>query len=95
MSCLRKGFKANNDREASRYPGVYMDVCVICLRYSTACDGNVIMAGAFLRGYDTIIVSKTSVMKAQRTIIASVHVVFSFPFPLLLLLFFLLKGPYL
>lgn len=48
MSCLRKGFKANNDREASRYP-----------------DGNVIMAGAFLRGCDTIIVSKTSVMKAQ------------------------------
>lgn len=35
MSCLRKGFKANNGREARRYPGVYSGVCVICLWCST------------------------------------------------------------
>lgn len=69
MSCLRKGFKANNDREASRYPGVYRDVCAIRLRYNTVCDENVIMPGEFLRSYDTNIVSITSVVTAQ-TIIA-------------------------
>lgn len=75
MSCLRKGFKANNDREASCYPGVYKDVCVICLRYNTACVENVIISGEFLIQTH----SKNSVLKAQR-IIGSVHIVFSFFF---------------
>lgn len=53
MSCLRKGFKANNDREAIRDPGVYKDTCVICLQHRTACDGNVTVPGYFLRSCDT------------------------------------------
>lgn len=66
MSCLRKGFKANNDREASRDPGVYKDASVICLQYSTACDGNATAPGYFLRSCDTNIVSKTCVTKDNR-----------------------------
>lgn len=38
MSCLRKGFKANNAREARRHPGVYMAASVICLGGSGASD---------------------------------------------------------
>lgn len=64
MSCLRKGFKANNAREASRYPGVYTDVSVICLLSLMEMS----LLGEFLRGYDTNHVSKTSVMKEQRII---------------------------
>lgn len=45
MSCLRKGFKANNAREARRYPGVCTPICVIRLRCSTAAEGGVITWG--------------------------------------------------
>ena len=38
MSCSRKGFKANNDREAKYYPWFYMDACVIC--YETQKDNR-------------------------------------------------------
>jgi len=77
VSCLRKGFKANNTREARRYPGLYT-----WLPVSSVCDTaqalmEMSLPGEFLRGDDANIVCKTFVVVAQM-IIGTGHIVFSF-----------------